>query len=121
MKWIIALLWISTAQAGSIYTTKDEADSGCVPVHVSEDLSVRYDAEAQQWQDVLPADAQNGRSDENIIMNFRIPPSRINNKAFQRHIGTSEVFVGGYASGGNQDAISVLGNSSAQPTQECPF
>jgi hypothetical protein len=124
MKWIlIIMLMLSalTAQAeSSIYSTKDDGDAPCVPVHVTPDPSVQYNVTTEQWN--TPSDVMmNAQHNEQIGMNFRIPPSRINNKAFQRHIGASEVFVGGYASNGSDTTLDVLGNPiTTQPAQECP-
>ncbi len=73
---------------------------------------VRYNPESNQWNDVSVApsgvQAQDGG---NVAMNLRVPPSRINNRAFQKHLGATEVHVGTYYKDGEDENLSILGEN----------
>ena len=108
MLCMIGVLLSAVAQAR--YSTKDNNDTDCVPVEATTAPDVDYHAKAPDWNEttIAPSGVQ-ARDGGNVAMHLRVPPSRINNKAFQNQLGASEIHVGTYLKNGAQEDLSILG------------
>ena len=108
----LTLYYIAITPAYALYTTKDEQLDDCVPVETTASSDVQY--RPQPDNPYNPTIAQAGvqaQDGGNVAMNLRIPPSRINNRAFQEQLSATEVHVGTYYKEGKQEDLSVLGEN----------